>query len=104
VPSISCSARAKTTVETAKFWLVAVLDPKWMQEENVTSTTVRRLYLPSELPEILRLTPEQIDHLVRTGQLRPIRICGEDRFDSRELDALIETYKQISSRRHSYVQ
>jgi hypothetical protein len=65
-----------------------------------------RLYTGTELPALLRLTPEQVDRLVKTGQLRPIRICGEERFDSRELDALIETYKQIAKRKANatYVQ
>ena len=59
----------------------------------------RRLYAGAELPDLLRLTPEQVDRLIKTGQLRPIRICGEVRFDSRELDALIGTYKQIAQRK-----
>jgi hypothetical protein len=58
-----------------------------------------RLYAGTELPALLRLTPEQVDRLINTGQLRPIRICGEVRFDSRELDALIETYKQVANRK-----
>jgi predicted DNA-binding transcriptional regulator AlpA len=52
-----------------------------------------------DLPGLLQLSQEQIDRLVSTGQLRPIRICGEVRFDSNELDALIETYKQIGKRK-----
>jgi hypothetical protein len=60
----------------------------------------RRLYAGAELPGLLRLTPEQVDRLIKTGQLRPIRICGEDRFDSHELDALIETFKQIAQRKY----
>lgn len=66
----------------------------------------RRLYTGTELPALLRLTPEQVDRLINTGQLRPIRICGEVRFDSRELDELVETYKQIAQRKANatYVQ
>lgn len=59
----------------------------------------RRLYAGGDLPELLRLTPAQIDRLVQTGQLRPIRICGEVRFDSHDLDALVQTYKQIAQRK-----
>ena len=59
----------------------------------------RRLYAASELPGLLQLNPDQIDRLVKTGQLRTIRICGEVRVDSHELDALIETYKQIAKRK-----
>jgi hypothetical protein len=64
----------------------------------------RRLYEPEELPAVLDLNQEQVDLLVRTGQLRSIRIWGETRFDSNELDQLIETYKQIANRKKEYVQ
>jgi len=64
----------------------------------------RRLYEAGELPEVLRLSPEKIDWLVRTGQLTPILICGELRFDANELSALVETYRQIAKRKQSYVQ
>ena len=63
----------------------------------------RRLYESAEVPSVLSLSPEKIDWLVKTGQLNPIRIAGEIRFDSRELDSLIETYKQIAKRKQ-YVQ
>lgn len=62
----------------------------------------RLLYLEAELPEALQLTPDQINKLVRTGQLRPIRIAGETRFHSHELNALIETYKQIARRKEPH--
>ena len=64
----------------------------------------RRLYQPMELPGVLQLNQEQIDWLVNTGQLNPIRIAGEVRFDSRELDALVDTYIQIARRKKTYVQ
>jgi hypothetical protein len=63
-----------------------------------------RLYRPAELPTMLQLSQEQIDFLVRTGQLNSIRIAGEVRFDSRQLDALIDTYVQIAKRRNTDVQ
>ena len=66
----------------------------------------RRLYLPEELPGLLQLTQEQVDRLIRTGQLCQIRICGENRIDSREVDQLIGTYGQIAKRKKEkeYVQ
>jgi len=64
----------------------------------------RRLYQPAELPTLLQLSQEQIDFLVRTGQLKSIRIAGEERFDSHELDELIQTYKQIAERKSPSVQ
>lgn len=60
----------------------------------------RRLYQPGELPAVLQLNQEQVNHLFRTGQLRRIRICGEDRIDSQEVDQLITTYKQIAERKN----
>lgn len=65
----------------------------------------RRLYSTEELPAVLQLNQDQVDHLIQTGQLRRIRICGEERIDSREVDQLIATYKQIAERKdQSYVQ
>jgi hypothetical protein len=66
--------------------------------------TERRLYQIGQLPDVLQLSATQIDWLVNTGQLNPIRIAGEVRFDSRELDALINTYQQIAKRKKPYVQ
>lgn len=60
----------------------------------------RRLYKPDELTALLQLSQEQIDRLIKTDQIRTIRICGEVRIVSNELDALIETYKQIAQRKH----
>ena len=64
----------------------------------------RRLYQPEELPVVLQLSPEQIDWLINTGQLNPIRIAGEIRFDSRQLDGLIDTYLQVAKRKDKHVQ
>jgi hypothetical protein len=66
--------------------------------------SARRLYQSAELPAVLQLSTEQTDWLIRTGQLNPIRIAGETRFDSRELDALIDTYAHIARRKKAYVQ
>jgi hypothetical protein len=65
----------------------------------VSTQSDRRLYQLAELPEVLQLTQEQIDWLINTDQLHPIRIAGEVRFDSRELDAVIVTYLQIAKRK-----
>jgi hypothetical protein len=66
--------------------------------------TDRRLYQIGQLPDLLQLAPDKIDWLVKTGQLRTIRICGEVRFDSNEVSELIETYNQIAKRKQDYVQ
>jgi hypothetical protein len=59
----------------------------------------RRLLQRSDLPALLQLTLEQIDWLVSTRQITPLRICGQLRFDSRDVNELIETYKQTSTRK-----
>ena len=59
----------------------------------------RRLYASADLAELLQLTQEQIDWLVNTRQLKSLQICGQSRFDSRDVDHLIETYKTTATRR-----
>ena len=61
----------------------------------------RRLYVGADLPDLLHLTQEQIDWLVETRQLQPFQICGESRYDSRQIDDLINTYRQTASRRYA---
>jgi hypothetical protein len=63
----------------------------------------RRLLQRSDLVTSLQLSAENIDWLVGTRQLRPLFICGEERYDVREVDLLIATYRQISERKHSLV-
>jgi hypothetical protein len=70
----------------------------------VNPNTDRRLYQIGQLPDLLQLSPDKIDWLVKTGQLRTIRICGEVRFDSNEVSQLIETYNQIAKRKLDHVQ
>ena len=65
--------------------------------------TDRRLYQIGQLPDQMQLSPEQIDWLISTGQLRTIRICGEIRFDSNEVGELIATYYQIAKRKQEHV-
>ena len=62
----------------------------------------QRLYRPSELPELLRLSARQIRTLERTGQITPIFICGERRYPSREIDELINSYLRVAKRRNRH--
>ncbi len=64
----------------------------------------RRLYQIEQLPDQMQLSPEQIDWLLKTGQLRTILLCGECRVDSNEVSELIETYSQIAKRKLDHVQ
>jgi hypothetical protein len=59
----------------------------------------RRLLTRDEVLSLLHLSDEQLQLLIRTRQLVPIRIAGEERFDSRDVDQLIESYKSTASRR-----
>jgi hypothetical protein len=59
----------------------------------------KRLMNRSEVDQYLALSYDQVQSLIGTRQITAIRIKGEDRFDSRELDLLIETYKETAQRR-----
>jgi hypothetical protein len=51
--------------------------------------------------ETLSLTREQVDWLSNTGQLQPINICGQVRFDAYDVRSLVDNYKTIQARRKS---
>jgi len=70
-------------------------------EEKGTAAHSRRLLVRREVAETLQLAQEDVDWLVRTSQLKPIHICGQERFDSQDVHQLIESYKIIQARRKS---
>ena len=59
----------------------------------------RRLLIRAEVLWLLHLTDEQVQFLINTQQLVPMRIAGEERFDSREIDRLIGSYMATARRR-----
>ena len=61
----------------------------------------RRLLTRDEVLALLNLSNEKVDQLINTRQITAIRIAGEERFDSRDIDQLIESYKSTASRRPS---
>jgi hypothetical protein len=65
---------------------------------------LRGLYRRPDLPMVLRLSLDQINDLVNTCQLTSILICGEERFDSKEVSALIDTYIRVNRRKVNYVE
>ena len=67
-------------------------------------TQERRLLQRSDLIAILQLPEPKVAWLINTHQLRSLLLCGEERFDSRELDRLIDTYRQISERKEQHAQ
>lgn len=74
---------------------------KLAEERNRASISpqTRRLLMRAEVLWLLHLEEEQVQFLINTRQLVPIRIAGEERFDTREIDRLIDTYKSTATRR-----
>ncbi|HEY1984241.1 MAG TPA: hypothetical protein VGG85_02470 [Terracidiphilus sp.] len=58
----------------------------------------RRLLIREEVLGLLHLTDDQVQHLINTRQIMRIRIAGEERFDSRDIDGLIDSYKATAQR------
>lgn len=58
----------------------------------------RRLLIRDQVVTFLQLSENQLQLLIKTRQLTPIRIAGEEPFDSRDLDQLIESYKTTAPR------
>jgi hypothetical protein len=67
--------------------------------ENLRVQEGRRLLTRGEVLTLLYLSDEQLQLLMRTRQIVPIRIAGEERFDSRDVDQLIASYKSTALRR-----
>lgn len=63
------------------------------------ATCRRQLLIRSEVLRLLHLQGYQVQKLIDTRQLTAIRIVGEERFDSRDVDGLIESYKSTAARR-----
>ncbi len=59
----------------------------------------RRLLLRAEALSYLQLDDEQLQTLINTRQITPVRIAGVERFDLNDLDQLINEYKTTASRR-----
>ena len=64
-----------------------------------STTSAARLMTRGDVDQYLALSAEQVEWLIRTGQVTVIRMRGEERFDRRDLDRLIENYKKTAMRR-----
>jgi ribonuclease D len=64
----------------------------------------RRLMDEAEVLAVLRLGREDLITLTNTGQLLPVRICGQTRYASADVSHLIDTYHQIAKRKHDHGQ
>jgi hypothetical protein len=67
-------------------------------------TEAPRLLQKTDVMALLQLPEPQVQWLIDTRQIRSLLLCGEERFDSREVDRLIATYQQISERKEPHVQ
>jgi hypothetical protein len=64
----------------------------------------RRLLQRADVMALLQLPEPKVQWLIDTHQIRTLLLCGEERFDSREIDRLIDTYNQIARRKDPDVQ
>lgn len=69
------------------------------KQNHSSATRQRRLLTHEEVQMQLTLNDDQVQFLIRTGQINRIRIAGEERFDSREIDGLIDSYRATAQRR-----
>ena len=71
----------------------------------MNQTTQRRLLRRADVMALLQLPEAKVQWLVDTQQIHALYLCeGEERFDSRDIDQLIETYKQIALRKEPRVE
>jgi hypothetical protein len=59
----------------------------------------RRLMVRTEILFLLQLSDETVQQLIDTRQILPIKIAGEERFDSKDLYQLIDAYKRTAERK-----
>jgi hypothetical protein len=65
----------------------------------------RRLLRRADVMALLQLPEPKVQWLIDTHQINVLVLCeGEERIDSREVDQLIETYKQIAVRKDPRVE
>ncbi|MFZ0633396.1 MAG: hypothetical protein WA399_18345 [Acidobacteriaceae bacterium] len=69
------------------------------ESHKITHTSHRRLLLRKEVELVLGLGEDQVRFLINTRQITAIRIAGEERYDSRDIERLIESYKATAQRR-----
>lgn len=73
--------------------------PRESPLKNTNQKYQRRLLDRSELIYMLNLSEDKVEHLIDTRQVTPLRIEGEVRFDSMDIDNMIHTYRLTAQRR-----
>jgi hypothetical protein len=62
-------------------------------------TEGRMLFTVDEVMGLLNLDKPAVEWLTNTTQLQPIRICGQERYDARDVRRLIDSYKTTQKKR-----
>jgi len=66
---------------------------------SITPASDRRLLNREQVLLLLQLSEESVQELINTRQLTPILIQGNERFDSRDVYHLIDSYMSTAARR-----
>jgi hypothetical protein len=59
----------------------------------------RMLLTVDEVMNLLQLDKPQVEWLANTAQIQLIQICGQERFDVRDVRRLVDSYKITQARR-----
>jgi hypothetical protein len=65
----------------------------------VTASSERSLLQRNQVLDRLELSDDELNWLIKTQQLVDITICGQQRFDSKDIDLLIDAYRCTAQRR-----
>jgi hypothetical protein len=60
---------------------------------------VRRLLRRLDAQEYLQLTADQLQKLIDTGQITLLIVVGQERFDTHQIDRLVDIYRTTEERR-----
>lgn len=73
-------------------------DAQTSNSQNSRSRCLRQLLERNEVMAMLKLNDDELQQLVATRQITPIRIVGKERFDSWDIDGLLDSYKRTAMR------
>ena len=51
-----------------------------------------------QVAAVLKLGSDDVRWLIATGQLKEVKLCGQVRYDSRDVFHLVDTYKKVQGR------
>jgi hypothetical protein len=70
-----------------------------LRRSTVNEESRRCLLNRNQVLDLLQVNEANFQQLIDTRQLLELRICGERRFDSKDVYQLVEAYKNTASRR-----